>query len=89
MKFLLIFFLMSFSEVGEQPKNPVQLNDPVSSGEHRSHYSTEGQEQCEEMCLKCVSAGEEPEECAENIFFKICCHKNGGHARGCGCREGL
>jgi hypothetical protein len=76
MKFLLVILFISSSELGEQPKHPVR-------------YSAEAQEQCETMCLQCVAAGSEPEECADDFRFKVCCHQSGGRANGCGCREVL
>lgn len=74
MKFLLI--LLVSSSIGEPQNHPVR-------------YSVEGQEQCEAICMGCIDSGGEPEECAENIFFRACCFQNGGHSSGCGCREGL
>jgi hypothetical protein len=52
-------------------------------------YNLEGQEGCEMMCFRCISRGEEPEDCAEKMMFRMCCRQNGGRTEGCGCRTAL
>ena len=52
-------------------------------------FSPDGQERCEAICTGCIEEGGSPEECFENVLFKICCHGNGGRTMGCGCREAL
>jgi hypothetical protein len=74
MKFLLI--LLMGSSLGEPQGHSVRFN-------------VQGQEQCEAICLSCINNGGEPEECVENMIFRLCCYQNGGHTSGCGCREGL
>jgi hypothetical protein len=87
MKFLLVLLICS-SSVGEQSHSvPAKLAEAPT--EPTVKFSVEGQEQCEQICLGCVGAGNEPEKCTENLFFRLCCHQNGGHTDGCGCREGL
>jgi hypothetical protein len=57
-------------------------------GEGGTNYNPEGQERCEQICLRCLDSGGNV-ECFDNILFKICCRGNGGKAKGCGCREAL
>ena len=72
---LAVFLSMSSPDIGSK-KLPIG-------------YSAEGQERCEQMCLRCVDNGGDVDECGSNMIFKLCCHMNGGHANGCGCREAL
>lgn len=76
MKTTLVMLIALLTGLQETPNN-------------KANYSVDGQERCEAICLGCIDSGGEPEDCANNIFFRLCCHQNGGHTSGCGCREGL
>jgi hypothetical protein len=60
----------------------------MGEGQPPNFYNPEGQERCEQICLRCLDQGGGA-ECFSNVLFKICCHGNGGRVNGCGCREVL
>jgi hypothetical protein len=55
---------------------------------HWVHFDVQRQGSCEAACFACIAEGSrESEEC--EAAYRLCCHMAGGHAQGCGCREGL